>query len=93
MRKTELKEVWLVRYADDVKFFCREYKSAQNVFRAVKMWLKERLDLEISHEKSKVTNLRKNYTEFLGFKLMVKPKNKKYVCQSRMCNKAVQTDH
>ena len=91
MRKTELKEVWLVRYADDVKFFCREYKSAQNVFRAVKMWLKERLDLEISHEKSKVTNLRKNYTEFLGFKLMVKPKNKKYVCQSRMCNKAVQS--
>ena len=56
---------------------------------AIKNWLKERLDLEISPEKSKITNLRKNYTDFLGFKLMVKPKKKKYICQSRMCDKAV----
>ena len=46
------------------------------------------MDLDISPDKSKITNLRKNYTEFLGFKLMVKPKRNKYVCQSRMCDKA-----
>lgn len=90
MKRTKLKEVWLVRYADDLKLFCRDYKTAQKIFQATKMWLKERLNLDISTEKSKVTNLRKNYTEFLGLKLMVKPKKKKYVCQSRMSNKAVQ---
>ncbi|MGL4760122.1 MAG: group II intron reverse transcriptase/maturase [Sarcina sp.] len=91
IKKTKLKEIWLVRYADDFKIFCRDSKTAQKVFVAVKEWLKDRLDLEVSPDKSKITNLRKNHTEFLGFKLMVKPKKKKYVCQSRMCDKAVQS--
>lgn len=76
-------------WATYLKIFCRDYKTAFKIFEAVKQWLKERLKLDISPEKSKVTNLRKNYTEYLGFKLMVKPKKKKYVCQSRMSNKAV----
>ncbi len=37
----------------------------------VKQWLKDRLLLEISEEKSKVVNLKKLYSEFLGFKLKV----------------------
>ncbi|MGL5820075.1 MAG: group II intron reverse transcriptase/maturase [Sarcina sp.] len=90
-KSAKLKEIYLVRYADDFKIFCRDAKTAQKVYIAVKDWLKERLDLDISPDKSKVTNLRRNYTEFLGFKLMVKPKKKKYVCQSRMCDKAVQS--
>lgn len=89
-KSSNLKEMWLVRYADDFKIFCKDYKTAQKIFKATKLWLKERLDLDISPEKSKVTNLRKNYTEFLGFKLMAKPKRNKYVCQSRMCDKAVE---
>jgi len=88
LRKTNLKEIYLVRYADDFKIFCRDYKTAQKIYNATRFWLKERLDLDISPDKSKITNLRKNYTEFLGFKLMVKPKRKKYVCQSKMCDKA-----
>jgi len=88
IKKSDLKEIWIVRYADDFKIFCRDYKTAHKIYNATKLWLKERLDLEISPDKSKITNLRKNYTEFLGFKLMVKPKNNKYVCQSRMCDKS-----
>lgn len=89
IRATKLKEIWLVRYADDFKIFCRDYKTAQKIFCATKKWLKERLRLEISPEKSKVTNLRRNYTEYLGFKLIAKPKNKKYICQSHMSDKSV----
>jgi RNA-directed DNA polymerase len=88
MRTTNLKELWLVRYADDFKIFCKDIKTAQTIFIATKKWLKIRLGLDISMEKSKITNLRKNHTEFLGFRLMVKPKNKKFVCQSKMCDKA-----
>ncbi|MGL6105212.1 group II intron reverse transcriptase/maturase, partial [Romboutsia sp.] len=89
-KTTNLKEMWIVRYADDFKIFCRDHKTAIKIFKAVKSWLKERLDLDISNEKSKITNLRKNNTEFLGFKLKVKLKGKKYVCNSRMTQKAKQ---
>ena len=88
LKTKSLKKIWLVRYADDFKIFCKDYKTAFKIFKAVKMWLKERLCLDISDEKSKVTNLRKNYTEYLGFRLKAKIKRNKYICKSRMSNKA-----
>ena len=88
IKNTNLKEIWLVRYADDFKIFCRDYKTAQKIYNATKQWLKERLTLEISPDKSKITNVRKNKTEFLGFELKVKQKRKKYICQSNMSDKA-----
>ena len=62
LKKSDLKECYIVRYADDFKIFCRTYEDAQKMYIAVKQWLKERLKLEISPEKSKVLNLRKNYS-------------------------------
>jgi RNA-directed DNA polymerase len=88
LRKTNLKQIWIVRYADDFKLFCKDYKTAQKIYNATKQWLKERLDLDISPGKSKITNVRKNRTEFLGFALKVKTKRNKYVCQSNMSNKS-----
>lgn len=87
-KSSKLKEIYLVRYADDFKIFCRDYETAQKAYIATKEWLEERLGLEISKEKSKVTNLRKNKTTFLGLTLMAKPKKNKYVCQSNMSDKA-----
>ena len=60
--KTTLKEMYIIRYADDFKIFCRKRSDADKVFIAVKQWLKDRLSLEISEEKSKVVNLKKNYS-------------------------------
>ncbi|MER2010202.1 MAG: group II intron reverse transcriptase/maturase [Psychrobacillus sp.] len=88
LKRTKLKEMFMVRYADDFQIFCRNYKDAQIIFKAVKLWLKERLGLDISPEKSKVINLRKNPMDFLGFAIKVHKKGKKKVCQSRICNKA-----
>lgn len=88
LRRTNLKEMKIVRYADDFKIFCKDYKTAEKIFHAVRLWLKERLDLNISTEKSKITNLRRNYTEFLGLKMKVIPKRKKYVCKSKMSDKS-----
>lgn len=89
MKTTNLKEMFMVRYADDFKIFCKDYKTAQTMLIATRKWLNDRLHLDISPEKSKVTNLRRNYTEFLGIKLMVKPKNKKFVVKSKMSDKAL----
>ena len=96
LKKTNLKEVYIVRYADDFKLFCRNHSDAVKIFEATKKWLKERLKLEISPEKSKIVNLRKNYSDFLGIKLKVTKKRKdkndkdKFVVQSQIGNKAYQ---
>ena len=89
LRKTKLKEMYIVRYADDFKIFCRKRSDADKIFIAVKKWLKEHLKLEISEEKSKVVNLKKHYSEFLGFKLKAVRKGGKFVVRSHMSDKAV----
>ena len=89
IRKTNLKEMFIVRYADDFKIFCRKRSDAIKIFEAVKMWLKERLNLEVSEEKSKIVNLKKNYSEFLGFKLKAIKKGKRYIVKSHMTDSAV----
>lgn len=88
-RKGKLKEMYIVRYADDFKVFCRKRSDADKIFVAVKQWLWERLKLEISNEKSKVVNLKKSYSEFLGFKIKAVEKRKSYVVKSHMCDKAI----
>lgn len=87
---TKLKRMFIVRYADDFKIFCSSYEDAQKIFIATKQWLSERLHLEVSPEKSKITNLRKNYTDFLGFKLKLKPKRKQFVCTSHIADKQME---
>ena len=62
LRETQLKEMYIVRYADDFKIFCRKRSDADKVFVAVKQWLQDRLKLQISEEKSKVINLKKHYS-------------------------------
>ena len=87
---TKLKRMFIVRYADDFKIFCSSYEDAQKIFIATKQWLSERLHLEVSPDKSKITNLRKNYTDFLGFKLKLKPKRKQFVCTSHIADKQME---
>lgn len=94
LRKTALKECYIVRYADDFKIFCRKREDAIRLFEATKLWLKERLGLDISLEKSKIVNLKRHYSEYLGFRLKAVPKGKKkngktkYVVTSHITEKA-----
>ena len=77
------------------KFFCRKRSDADKLFVAVKDWLKERLGLDISPEKSKIVNLRRQYSDFLGFKLKAvrkgskANKSNKYAVESHMSDKAI----
>lgn len=88
LKQTNLKEIYIVRYADDFKILTNNYISAQKTFIAVTKWLKKRLKLDISAEKSMVINLRKNYSNFLGFKLKAVKKKKKHVVKSMISDKA-----
>lgn len=88
MKKTGLKEMFIVRYADDFRILCRTKSQANRTKVATTKWLKERLGLDVSEEKTKVVNVKRKYSEFLGFKIKVHWKGAKRVVKSRICDKA-----
>lgn len=53
LRKTNLKEIYIVRYADDFVIACRYYDDARRIKIATERWLKEQLKLNINQDKSK----------------------------------------
>lgn len=89
MRKTNLKELHTIRYADDIRILCSNKLDAEKVKDHAIKWLGQRLKLEISKEKTRVVNLNKQYGEFLGIKIRTKRKGNKRVVVSHMCDKAI----
>lgn len=94
LKRTNLKPCFIVRYADDFKIFTTSYENAVKLYNAIEDWIDKRLKLEISPEKSKIVNLKTNYSEFLGFKIKavkkVKDGKEKYVVKSKVLDKEKQ---
>lgn len=100
MRKTGQKEMYIVRYADDFRVFCRTKQESLKVKIATTNWLKERLRLEISEEKTRIVNVKRQYSDFLGIKIglfkkgIYNPKSQKstvkWVVKSRISDKQFQ---
>lgn len=91
MKKTNLKEMYIVRYADDFRIFCRTEDEARRTLIAVTQWLSERLKLKVSAKKTRIVNVKSKYMEFLGFKIRLRKKGQKYVVRSHMCDKALRS--
>lgn len=89
MRRTQLKEMYIVRYADDFRIFCKTKTAAERTKIAITQWLKERLKLEVNADKTRVVNVKRKYSEFLGFKIKVRPKAKKLVVESHISDKQI----
>ena len=89
MKTTGLKEMYIVRYADDFRILCRTKDEADRILIAVTEWLSDRLRLEVSPEKTRVVNVKKKYSEFLGFKIKVHKKGEKWTVISHVCDKAL----
>lgn len=87
MKKTKLKEMYMVRYADDFRVFCRYKESAEKAKIAITQWIEQRLKLEVSQEKTRIVNVRKRYSDFLGFKIKMIPRRKKLVVKSHISDK------
>ncbi len=84
MRAKKLKEMYIVRYADDFRIFCKDKKEARRIKEAVTQWLSDRLHLEVSPEKTRIVNVRKTSTHFLGFKIKLRRKGNKWVIRSHV---------
>jgi RNA-directed DNA polymerase len=87
LKRTNLKEGYIVRYADDFKIICRNWKTAQKWYHAVRLYLETRLKLEISPDKSQIVNLRKRESEFLGFTIRAAKKGNQRVAHTGISNK------
>ncbi|WP_078414826.1 group II intron reverse transcriptase/maturase [Priestia abyssalis] len=93
MKQTDLKQMYIVRYADDFKVFTDSHKSAIKIYHAVKGYLKNQLSLDISPEKSNITNLRKRQSDFLGFSLKAVKKRNKFVANTHVMDKKKKSIH
>lgn len=89
---TKMKDGYIIRYADDFKIMCRTYYEAQRYYHATVKFLSKRLKLDISPEKSKVVNMKRNSSQFLGFKIKVVPKGNTrygYIAKTDMSIKSI----
>ncbi|NJM80590.1 MAG: hypothetical protein HC854_15000 [Flavobacterium sp.] len=67
MTKSPIKMTY-VRYADDW-ILMTNHKDIRTLKEKLKKWIKKNLELELSEEKTKLTDLRKSSAKFLGFSL------------------------
>ena len=84
------KGVTFVRFADDFKILCPSYSIARDMLDKTTRWLEARLKLEVSEEKTKIVNLKKNYSEFLGIKIRLKKDKGKYKIVSHIKDKSLE---
>ncbi|QUH21637.1 group II intron reverse transcriptase/maturase [Alkaliphilus sp. B6464] len=68
----KLKPAFLVRYADDWCLITDSYENAVKWKFAIEKWLRKHLKLELSKDKTLITNVRKKKISFLGFTFKVK---------------------
>lgn len=83
------KGIRFVRYADDFKILCPTYQVASDMLDKTTIWLKKRLKLEVSEEKTKIVNLKKTNSYFLGFRFKLKKHKGKLKVISNMTDKAI----
>lgn len=69
LKRKGFKQVFIVRYADDWVVFTNSKENAEKLRYRIQKFLKENLSLELSMEKTKITNMRKQPIKFLGFEI------------------------
>lgn len=86
--RTYLDEIKIVRYENDFKLYCKSIGSPQKFFKLTKLFMKERLKLEISKKKSKIVNLKKQSSEFLGIRISIIKNSDKRTVRTFISSKA-----
>lgn len=71
MRKRGMKPVYLIRYADDWIILTNSRSNAELIKYKSASFLRNQLNVELSMEKTKITNLRRSRATFLGFDIKI----------------------
>jgi len=93
---SNMKEMYIVRYADDFLIFTNSRENAEKIKIATILWLGQNLKLECSTEKTKIIDLKTEFAEFLGFKFKISNRvkitskgSKKYIMDSHVSDEAL----
>ncbi|HGF7742810.1 reverse transcriptase domain-containing protein [Enterococcus faecium] len=74
-RKVGRQPVFLVRYADDWAIFTKTKEQAEKQLKYLEKYFKAKRSLELSKEKTVITDLKENRMKFLGFQVeLAKPR-------------------
>jgi group II intron reverse transcriptase/maturase len=65
---------YLIRYADDWVVMTQTEYEAKRLLKRIGKYLSHKLKVELSKEKTVVTNLAEHYVDFLGFRLLTEKK-------------------
>lgn len=84
MRKTNLKEMYIIRYGEHIRIFCRKHWDAVRTGYAVEKWLRRRMKLSPSAIHIKIVDTHCRYMKFLGFKLKLFKRGTKWVVKSHV---------
>jgi group II intron reverse transcriptase/maturase len=79
LKKTNLKPCYIVRYADDWVILTSTKENAVKLKQRAEKYLKNELKLELSQEKTLITNVLQKRIKFLGFEIKGKRRGKKII--------------
>lgn len=85
--KKDLKNIYIVRYLDQFKILCKHKETAAKIYDFIKIWLDSKLDLKVDLQRSQITDITKQYTKFLGFKIKVDKSN--FLVKSKLTNTTI----
>ncbi|BAZ14164.1 RNA-directed DNA polymerase (plasmid) [Calothrix sp. NIES-4071] len=87
VRDPEYRRLNYVRYADDFLLgFIGSFTEAEAIKEKVKIFLAEKLQLELSPEKTLITNARNEAAKFLGYEILVQYSDDKHTNGKRSIN-------
>lgn len=75
-KRSNLKPMYLIRYADDWVIMTDSKENAEKIKYKMSIFLKDSLKLKLSDEKTKITNMKKKPIGFLGFKIGLRKSKK-----------------
>lgn len=83
LRGTNLKDGYLIRYADDWIILTETYENAIRWKKSCEKYLRKELKIELSPDKTLITDLREKKATFLGYDMFkVKGKNNNYTLRT-----------
>lgn len=77
---------YLIRYADDIKIITNDLNKAKVIMNDIENYLNKELKLNINKEKSKIINIKYNYSTYLGFKIKLNNNKIKILIKDKKLN-------
>ena len=88
LRRTNLKEMYLLRISGSIRIITRSFKEAERLKFAIIDWMHNRLHIDIREDDIHSVDVRKKWMHLLGYKIRVRDKGGKWTIESHIDDNA-----